>query len=81
MLPRFNPVDLAVRALGSAFVPTLAYFVLLRWLSVPWRRVPAALLHSVLGAVEHRFAQARGAPGKRSSGVLTGRVGGSGNPA
>ncbi len=61
MLPRFNPIDLALRALSSAFVPTLAYLVLLRHLCVPWRRIPAALLHSAVGALQHRLSQGRGA--------------------
>jgi len=50
MLRLVDPAALVLRAIQRILVPLLAYWVLARRMDVPWWRVPAALLLSLLGA-------------------------------
>jgi hypothetical protein len=49
MFRRIDPSRIAFHALARYLPLALAYLVIVRRISVPWRRVPLALMHSVFG--------------------------------
>jgi hypothetical protein len=49
MFRRIDPSRIVFHALARFLPLALAYLVIVRRISVPWRRVPLALLHSVFG--------------------------------
>jgi hypothetical protein len=46
---RVDPARLARVALVKCLFPALAYLVVLRWVNLPVRRIPAAIIHSIIG--------------------------------